>query len=234
MLVVLMVTALCQHFQSIQQTLWQQGYGLLTLGLLASACFAINRGDAWLQLANFLPYFLLVGVLHTAPQFKSSSLIFKTVAQAIILGSLPFSIAALVEYVVRFPSITARVYDWQIFQWVFDVNFAGHRAHGGLSHPNILSNYLIIVLGLGLGLLLSQLKSTHQPIVSDDDHDCYGDRFSRDGNLLHQLPERLIGSGYSVVHCWILGKATALGMDTWPSHPERPHDGSVVYGIWRA
>ncbi|MEM7794586.1 MAG: O-antigen ligase family protein [Cyanobacteria bacterium P01_C01_bin.118] len=159
MLIVLMALALCQRFQAIQKTLWRQGYGILTLGLVVSACLAVNRGDAWLQLANFLPYFLLVGVLYTAPQFKSSSLIFQTIAQAIVLGSLPFSVAALVEYIVRFPSITTRVYDWPIFQWVFDVSFAGHRAHGGLSHPNILSNYLIIVLGLGLGLLLQTLRS---------------------------------------------------------------------------
>ncbi len=158
-LVVLMLTALCQRFHAIRQILWQQGYGLITLGLLVSACFAVNRGDAWLQLANFLPYFLLVGVLYTAPHFRPSSPIFTTIAQALVLGSLPFSLAALVEYIVRFPSITAWVHDWSIFQWVFDVSFVGHRAHGGLSHPNILSNYLIIVLGLGLGLLLGQLRS---------------------------------------------------------------------------
>ncbi|MEM9807286.1 MAG: O-antigen ligase family protein, partial [Cyanobacteria bacterium P01_D01_bin.56] len=75
------------------------------------------------------------------------------------LGSLPFSLAALVEYIVRFPSITARVRDWSIFQWIFDVSFAGHRAHGGLSHPNILGNYLVIVLGLGLGLLLGNRQA---------------------------------------------------------------------------
>lgn len=158
LLVGLMVTTLCQRFKAIQTTLWHQGYGLLTLGLVVSACFAVNRGDAWLQLTNFLPYFLLVGVLHTAPLFKSAQGLFTTMAQALVLGSLPFSVAALVEYVVRFPSITAQVDDWPIFQWIFDVSFAGHRSHGGLSHPNILSNYLIIVLGLGLGLLLNQLK----------------------------------------------------------------------------
>ncbi|MBX2863560.1 MAG: O-antigen ligase family protein [Leptolyngbyaceae cyanobacterium MAG.088] len=161
-LVVLMLTGLCQRFGAIRQVLWQQGYGLLTVGLLASACFAVNRGDAWLQLANFLPYFLLVGVLHTAPRFRLPRPIFKTIAQALVLGSLPFSTAALVEYIVRFPSITARVRDWSIFEWIFDVSFAGHRAHGGLSHPNILSNYLIIVLGLGLGLLLGKMRSHFQ------------------------------------------------------------------------
>lgn len=156
-LVILMLTALCQRFSSIRKTLWHQGYGLLAMGLIISACFAINPGDAWLQLANFLPYFLLVGVLFTAPQFSSTSTTLTTIAQALVIGSLPFSIAALVEYIVRFPSITAQVSDWAIFQWVFDVSFVGHRAHGGLSHPNILSNYLIIMLGLGLGLLVGQI-----------------------------------------------------------------------------
>lgn len=161
-LVALMLTALCRRFHSIRRVLWQQGYGLLTLGLLISACFAVNRSDAWLQLANFLPYFLLVGVLSTAAQLRSPSPTFTTVAQALVLGSLPFSTAAVVEYIVRFPRITAQVRDWSMFQWVFDVSFAGHRAHGGLSHPNILSNYLIIILGIGLGLLVGQLRSEAQ------------------------------------------------------------------------
>ncbi|MEL6231437.1 MAG: O-antigen ligase family protein [Cyanobacteria bacterium J06627_3] len=156
-LVALMLTALYQRFHSIRQVLWHQGYGLLTLGLVISACFAVNRGDAWLQLANFLPYFLLIGVLYTAPRFQPPSHLLTTMAQALVLGSLPFSIAALIEYIVRFPSIAARVIDWPIFQWVFDVSFNGHRAHAGLSHPNILSNYLTIVLGLGLGLLVGQI-----------------------------------------------------------------------------
>lgn len=157
-LVALMLTALWQRFHAIRRTLWQQGYGLLTLSLIVSACFAVNRGDAWLQLANFLPYFLLVGVLMTAPRFRPPSKLLTTIAQALVLGSLPFSMAALVEYIVRFPSIAAQVGHWSMFRWVFDVSFAGHRAHGGLSHPNILSNYLIIVLGLGLGLLVGQLR----------------------------------------------------------------------------
>ncbi|NEZ63186.1 O-antigen ligase domain-containing protein [Leptolyngbyaceae cyanobacterium CCMR0082] len=159
-LVGLMVGALCQRFQAISQVLWQQGYGLLTAGLLLSACFAANAGDAWLQLANFLPYFLLIGVLSTAQRFQPPRPTLTMVAQAIVLGSLPFSILALVEYIVRFPGITAHVGDWSIFQWVFDVSFTGHRAHAKLSHPNILSNYLTIVLGLGLGLLVGQMCGT--------------------------------------------------------------------------
>ncbi|MGD1856056.1 MAG: O-antigen ligase family protein [Leptolyngbyaceae cyanobacterium] len=167
-LVGLMLTALYQRFQTIGQILWRQGYGLLTLGLIVSACFAIDRGNAWLQLTNFLPYFLLVGVLFSAPNFRPPRPILKTIAQAIVLGSLPFSLAALVEYIVRFPIIATQVSDWWMFEWVFDVSFAGHRAHGGLSHPNILSNYLTIVLGLGLGLLIGQLRSQlkqSQPLV---------------------------------------------------------------------
>ncbi|WP_161635047.1 O-antigen ligase family protein [Leptolyngbya sp. Heron Island J] len=161
-LVVLMLTALGRRFHPIRQVLWQQGYGLLTLGLLISACFAANPGDAWLQLANFLPYFLLVGVLSTAAQFRPPSTTLTTISQAIVLGSLPFSTAALIEYIVRFPGIAAQVSDWRIFQWVFDVSFVGHRAHGGLSHPNILSNYLIVVLGIGLGLLVGELRTREQ------------------------------------------------------------------------
>ena len=158
-LVALMVSALAQRGHAIGQRLWQQGYGLLTLGLIVSACLAVHRGDAWLQLANFLPYFLMVGVLSTAQSFRSTSPLWITIAQAILLGSLPFSLTALIEYIVRFPHITAWVGDWPMFQWVFDVSFTGHRAQGGLSHPNILSNYLVIVLGLGLGLLVGQVRS---------------------------------------------------------------------------
>ena len=157
-LVTLMLVALYQRFLGIRQVLWQQGYGILTLGLLVSACFAVNPGDAWLQLANFLPYFLLVGVLATAPRFRPSRPLLLTIAQALVLGSLPFSVTALVEYIVRFPVIATQVRGWSIFHWVFDVSFNGHRAHAGLSHPNILSCYLTMVLGLGLGLLVGQMR----------------------------------------------------------------------------
>ncbi|MEO0867506.1 MAG: O-antigen ligase family protein [Cyanobacteria bacterium J06642_11] len=162
-LIGLMLGALGRRCSKICLFLGQQGYGFITLGLIVSAVFSVSPGDSWLQLANFLPYFLLVGVISTAPHVRKSSLFFTTAAQAIVLGSTPFSLAALVEYIVRFPSVTARVAHWPMFEWVFDVSFNGHRAHGGLSHPNILGNYLVIILGLGLGLLLTNLHHHSRP-----------------------------------------------------------------------
>ncbi|MEM6251695.1 MAG: O-antigen ligase family protein [Cyanobacteria bacterium P01_D01_bin.156] len=152
-LIALILGALGKRYGQVLRLLGHQGYGLLTLGLVFSAGFSVSPGDSWLQLANFLPYFLLVGVLATAPRWQYQT-VFTNAAKALVLGSLPFSIAALIEYIVRFPSVTAKVRDWPIFHWIFDVSFNGHRAHAGLSHPNILGNYLVIILGLGLGLLL--------------------------------------------------------------------------------
>ncbi len=143
--------------------LWQRGYGWLTAGLLASAAVAAYPGDAFLQTANFLPYFLMVGVLITryggeplAARLRKLTLL----ARVLVLTSLPFSGLALLEYGVKFPAVAAHVSDWPIFRWAFEVSFTGHRAHAMLGHPNILSAYLVIVVSLGLGLLGAGLAQT--------------------------------------------------------------------------
>ena len=157
-LVGLLLNALVQRGAAVGRWLWQRGYGWLTIGLIASAAFAVSPGDAWLQLANFLPYFLLAGTLHTAPQLARPVAKLTQTARALVLGSIPVSLIALVEYTIRFPAITARVGHWPMFQWVYDVSFLGHRAQSTLSYPNILGNYLVIVVGLGLGLLVGELR----------------------------------------------------------------------------
>lgn len=163
-LIILSLVTWSQARGRLSGWLWRRGYGWLALGLLVSAAIASYPGDAFLQTANFLPYFLMLGALITryGPDSVTDRLSqLTTLALALVLTSLPFSLLALLEYGIKFPALAARVSDWWIFQWAFEVSFTGHRAHATLGHPNILSAYLVIVVSLGLGLMgamLSQAK----------------------------------------------------------------------------
>ncbi|MEO0541288.1 MAG: O-antigen ligase family protein, partial [Cyanobacteria bacterium P01_A01_bin.105] len=163
-LLVLSLVSWRQQRGQLLAWLWQQGYGWLSLGFLVSAGAAAYPGDAFLQTANFLPYFLMLGALvvrYGGTPYARRIQQLTVLALALVLTSLPFSLLAIVEYGIKFPTVAAQVDGWWVFRWAFDVSFVGHRAHGTLGHPNILSAYLVMVVSLGLGLLgatLAQAK----------------------------------------------------------------------------
>ncbi|NEP16620.1 MAG: hypothetical protein F6J97_06890 [Leptolyngbya sp. SIO4C1] len=153
----LLLVALYQRSDEIFTVLWQRGFVLLTGGLMLSAAFALEPSNAFLQIANFVPYFLLFAVLVTNNGLRYRAVVkLDGLAKALLLASIPISLIALFEYVIQFEAIAVHLRPLDGFAWVFDNPF-GHRAHAILSHPNILSAYLVMMLGLGLGLTLQQL-----------------------------------------------------------------------------
>jgi O-antigen ligase len=124
MLVLLMLMGLCIYPRRNLFVFWQQGFGLFSLGLLGSSALALHPGNAFLQLANFLLY-----------------------------ATLPINALALGEYILKSPHLASTTSQWPLLTSWFAVNF-GHRAHAMFDHPNGLSSYLVMILGLGLGLIL--------------------------------------------------------------------------------
>lgn len=158
----LMVIAMRQRGRQVWQKCIQVGLGWLSIGLLLSASFGINRGEAFLQLTNFLPFFVLWGVWVTYPVLVTRPFaVLDRVARWLVLGAVPLCAIALAEYALKFESLIPQVKasglpTWLI-GWLYEEPYFGHRARSLFDHPNVLSAYLVIVLGLGLGLVLKAI-----------------------------------------------------------------------------
>jgi len=159
----LFIAALVRRGAQVMRLCGQRGFGWLTAGMLLSACFAIDNGEGFLQLTNFLPFFVLFGVMATVPSvvarpFEQLELL----AHWLLVSSTPMSLGAIAEFIVKFDAVSPRVKAAALPGWllayIYEPDF-GHRAHSFFSHPNMLSAYLAIVLGLGLGLMLKALNT---------------------------------------------------------------------------
>lgn len=167
-MVYLLVTAVARRGRQVWQACGSVGFGWLTVGLLLSASFGINRGDAFLQLANFLPFFVLWGVWVTHPAMVARPFaVLEKLARWLVVSSLPLCMVALMEYALKFegimPWVRAAMPLW-FLNWIYEEPYFGHRARSLFDHPNGLAAYLVMVLGLGLGLVLG-FGSAQPPVV---------------------------------------------------------------------
>ncbi len=135
-----------------------------------SACFAFNRGEAFLQLAHFLPFFWiwasLVLYLRQRPTFWAET---GQWGMFLALSGLPISLFGIGEYLLK--HLDGGVPDRLIalVDWFYLGDFGNPRISALFDYPNTLANYLVIVLGLTLGLLT----------------------LNRDSRLLQRSPRRL-------------------------------------------
>ncbi|NJM98943.1 MAG: hypothetical protein HC800_18910, partial [Phormidesmis sp. RL_2_1] len=160
---ILFVAALVQRGRQVLRGCAQQGFGWLAVGLLLSASFAINRGDAFLQLTNFLPFFVFFGVLTTVPGLIAQPFVtLEALARWLLLTAVPMNAWAIAEFAIKFDAIAPRIQGLPLPSWllsrIYEPDF-GHRARSVFGHPNGFSAYLVIILGLGLGLLLKELAT---------------------------------------------------------------------------
>lgn len=153
------VWVLLRYGQALWQLLHRQGWIVLGLGMIVTAVTAQNRIEAGLQLANFLPFYLYFGILavwvrHLARPIDT----FETWALGLVIGSIPVSLCAGVEYYLRSPSVIVELIDLPQLAWLYSRVDYGHRASSFFGHPNVLAAYLVVVLGLGLGLCLKLMQ----------------------------------------------------------------------------
>ena len=156
------IGALRNRGRQVWQLCSQCGFGWLSVGLLFSASFAVNKGDAFLQLTNFLPFFVLFGVMATVPGVVERPFLrLEKLARWLLLTSVPMSVLGAVEFVIKFEAIAPTVQSWPLPQWLLNFIYVpdfGHRAHSIFTHPNGLAAYSVIIFGLGLGLVLKGLE----------------------------------------------------------------------------
>ena len=154
--------ALARRGKRVMSRCGQKGFGWLTIGMLVSACFALDKGEGFLQLTNFLPFFVLFGVLTTLPSVVARPFEqLEGLAHWLLVSSIPISLGAIAEFIIKFeaiaPNVQAVLPTWLVTN-IYEPDY-GHRAHSVFSHPNMLGAYLVILLGLGLGLMLKALNT---------------------------------------------------------------------------
>ncbi len=128
-----------------------RGLSAIAVGLLINASIAFYRPEAFLQLTNFIPFFMLFAVLI---QTVVSPRQLYQLAYLLVVTSMPMNVVAVFEYWLKSPAIaTSSLANWSILNWFYRNDY-GHRANSFFGHPNTYVSYLVVILGLGLGLLL--------------------------------------------------------------------------------
>ena len=166
----LFIAALVRRGGRVMRLCAQRGFGWLSAGMLLSACFALDRGEGFLQLTNFLPFFVMFGVMTTVPAVVANPFQkLDALAHWLLISSIPISLIAIAEFIIKFEAIAPSVQASSLPTWLlnhfYEIDF-GHRAHSVFSHPNMLSAHLAIILGLGLGLILKALNTKRNDATS--------------------------------------------------------------------
>ena len=152
-LFVVLVSLLVKLRRPALNLLTRNGLLLISALMILSACFADNRGEAFLQLANFLPYFLFFAML---PYVMDSLARLEQVAIALVLGAIPLNIISAGEYLLKSPRLPPALQQIPLIEWIRSAPHKG-RAMVTFDHPNAMASYLVAVLGLGLGLTLARV-----------------------------------------------------------------------------
>lgn len=135
---------------------------LITGLLLLSSLFAADRGEAFLQLANFLPYLLLFSVL---PYLLQGTKPLERLATDVVIATIPINLLAILEYALRAEGIPRWLRRTALSRWYRARPHVG-RAMVMFGHPNALAGYLVLVLGLGLGLTLYHTLQNRREVGS--------------------------------------------------------------------
>ncbi|MEM9150230.1 MAG: O-antigen ligase family protein, partial [Cyanobacteria bacterium P01_F01_bin.3] len=177
------ISALKQRGDRVLKLCHRMGFGWLSLGLLVSSALAVYKGDSFLQLANFLPFFLLFGVLVNEPTVtasqahaaschedtsqETSNILFRKLehlAQGLLLSAIPFMAVACIQYLIKQLAIAQS----SIIRLIPDTILTqlqpyDHRVNILFGNSNALCAYLVIILGLSLGLAIQGLRQKDRP-----------------------------------------------------------------------
>jgi O-antigen ligase len=129
--------------QGNQLLLPQTNKAILLIGiLLIISCFTAYKPlESAIQLANFLPLFLLFAIL---PFLLQTTVQLEQLAVSLIAISLPISSFGIIEF------ISGRTRPASVFE-----------------NPNTLASYLVVILGIELGLLLHILTQKKSKLLFD-------------------------------------------------------------------
>ncbi|MBD2576469.1 O-antigen ligase family protein [Oscillatoria sp. FACHB-1406] len=143
-----------QQFRSIARSPVNRALGILSLLLILSACFANKPAEAFLGLANFLPFF--IGFVAFSQLLRTPQQLHR-IAWILAISTVPVVILGLGQMWGG----------WQSPQWVWAVagwhlepqgNPSGRMA-STFMYANLLAAYLTFVFILGLGLAISTYEN---------------------------------------------------------------------------
>lgn len=145
--------------KQVWSLLYRQGWVGLTLLLGLSVVASQNPLESALEALNFWPFFIFYAALVVAiNQLPQPWFTLGRWAHGLVLASLPISLRALLEFYLKAPTNLARWRSYPWLNWLYLEPDYGHRADAVFGHPNVLASYLVIILGLGLGLCATYLS----------------------------------------------------------------------------
>ena len=178
----LLVSAVGRRGDQIGKLCRQVGFGWISIGMLVSAYFGLNRGDAFLQLVHFLPFFVLWGVWITNPQVVVRPFaMLEKLAWWLVMGSAPMCAIALLEYCLKLdsvlPIVKASAPQW-VLHWLDENAIYELRSHALFDNPNILSAYPGDYSRLGSGSVVKSVTKGKSRCFSYSDRLADSDRLA--------------------------------------------------------
>ena len=133
------------------------GLAVWSIGLVMTSCFALKPSEAFLGLANFLPFLLFFAALSVLIQTPAQ---LRQIAWILVIPSLVVVSLGLGQLFLGWVSPAPLQ---AVFGWVLDAkgNPPGRMA-SVFMYANILSAYLQIVLILGIGLWIETFQAWRQ------------------------------------------------------------------------
>lgn len=136
-------------------------FGLMAIAglMLFSSAFAYDRGEALLQLANFLPFFAVFAIV---PFVLATAVQLEQLALGLVMASIPLNGFAIVQFGLKLGLrqrwLPRDFRQSPVGEWARSLPHQ-NRASSIFDHPNVFASYLVLMLGLGLGLWLYRLMA---------------------------------------------------------------------------
>jgi len=141
-----------QKFRTIVDRPVNRGLAIVSLLMLLSSLLAYRPADAFLGLLNFLPCFFIFAALSELIQTPAQ---LRRLAWILVLASLPVVAIGFGQQLLGWGGQVEIL--WFVVDWKID---AGGNPAGRMSsvffYATVLAAYLVVTLGLSLGLLLGR------------------------------------------------------------------------------
>jgi len=146
-----------QEYRTIIRRPLNKGFAILSIWLILTSCFANNPTEAFLGLANLLPFFIVFAAYSFLIQCPEQ---LRQIAKIIVVGSLPVIILGFGQLYLGWAGLTQLQ---AIFGWVLEAkgNPPG-RMSSVFMYANILAAYLQMVFIFGLGLWIENFQNWRQ------------------------------------------------------------------------
>jgi len=149
----MMVNVWRQEFHTIIRRPVNRGFAILAALLLVNACFAQNRGDAFLGLFNFLPFFVLFAAVSASIKTPAQ---WRSISWAIGLSAVPVIIIGLGQL---FWGWTGPIKLWMIVDFPLEqTGTPPGRMASVFAYANVLASYLVITFIITLELWIEQFQ----------------------------------------------------------------------------